>query len=86
MKKKSTEIEFVPVYFNSTTKTVISHKLCLESVFQEILCKIDNWNNEGSGWIFELIESLYINISTYRPLSGSSYIKLSTELKSQKKG
>ena len=48
--------------------------------------RIDNWINEGSGWIVELIESQYINISTYRPLSGSSYIKLPVELKSPKKG
>ena len=26
----------------------------------------DNWINEGSGWIVELIESQYINISTYQ--------------------
>ena len=31
---------------------------------------IDVWINNGSGWIIELIESQYINISTYRPLSG----------------
>ena len=31
------EIEFRPVYFNSTTKAVINHKSSLE--------------NEGSGWI-----------------------------------
>ena len=42
--------------------------------------------DEGSGWIVELIESQYINISTYRPLSGSSYVKLFVELKSSKKG
>ena len=34
----------------------------------------------------ELIESQYINISTYRPLSGSSYVQLPAELKSSKKG
>ena len=37
---------------------------------------IDNWINEGSDWIIEFIESQYINISTYRPLSGSSYMDL----------
>ena len=47
--------------------------------------RIDNWINEGSGWIVEFIESQYINISTYRPLSGSSYIKLPVELKKFKK-
>ena len=84
--KPDGEIEFRPVYFNSTTKTVINHKFSLENAFQEILYRIDNWINEGSGWIVELIESQYINISTYRPLSGSSYVKLPAELRSSKKG
>ena len=84
-KHKNTEIEFAPVYFNSTTKTVINHKFSLENAFQEILYRIDNWINEGSGWIVELIESQYINISTYRPLSGSSYVKLPAEFRSPKK-
>ena len=35
------EIEFAPVYFNSVTKTVINHRLRLESSFQEILYMID---------------------------------------------
>ena len=33
-----------------------------------------------------LIESKYINISTYRPLSGSSYMDLPIELRSPRKG
>ena len=46
----------------------------------------DVWINNGSDWIIELIESQYINISTYRPLSGSSYMDLPVELKSPRKG
>ena len=44
-----------------------------------------NWKNESSGWMVELSKSQYINISTYRPLSGSSYIKFPDELRSAKK-
>ena len=47
---------------------------------------IDVWINNGSGWIIELIESQYINMSTCRPLSGSSYIDLPAELRSPRKG
>ena len=61
-KYKRTEIEFDPVYFNSTTETVINHRLSLKNAFQEILHRIDNWANEVSRWIVELIESQYINI------------------------
>ena len=80
------EIEFAPVYFNSFTKAVINHRFRLENYFQEILYMIDVWINNGSGWIIELIESQYINISTYRPLSGSSYMDLPVELRSPRKG
>ena len=84
--KLDREIEFRPVYFNSVTKTVTKDSFKLESSFQEILYMIDNWINEGSGWIIEFIESQYINISTYRPLSGSSYMDLPVELRSPRKG
>ena len=43
------EIEYRPVYFSSTTKTVINHKFSLDKSFQEILYRIDNWINETSG-------------------------------------
>ena len=39
--KPSREIEFRPVYFNSTTKTVINHKFSLKNAFQEISYRID---------------------------------------------
>ena len=84
--KHNGEIEFAPVYFNSVTKTVINHRFRLENSFQEILYMIDVWINNGSGWNVESIESQYINISTYRPLSGSSYMDLPVELKSPRKG
>ena len=84
--KHNGEIEFVPVYFNSFTKAVINHRFRLENSFQEILYMIDVWINNGSGWNVESTESQYINISTYRPLSGSFSIKLPVELKSPRKG
>ena len=68
------------------TKTVINHRFRLENSFQEILYMIDVWINNGSGWNVESIESQYINISTYRPLSGSSYMDLPVELRSPRKG
>ena len=41
-KYKTIEIEFAPVYFNSTTKTVINHNFSLENAFQETLHRLDN--------------------------------------------
>ena len=76
-----------PVYFNSATKTVINcDKYMLDKSFQEILYRIDNWINEGSGWMIESIEAQYVNISVYSPLSGSTYIELPDKLKNPMKG
>ena len=80
--KLNGEIQLAPVYFNSWTKTVINHRFRLENYFQEILYMIDVCSNKGSAWSVESVESQYINISIYRPLSRSSYINLPVELKS----
>ena len=55
--KPNEEIEFTPVYFNSSTKTIRDNRFKLEHAFQEILYRIDVWINKGSGWIIESIES-----------------------------
>ena len=53
---------------------------------QEILNVIDKWVSEGSGWIIDRIDSHYLNVTLYKPLNGSSYIELPTELRNPKKG
>ena len=74
--KSKGKIEITPVYFNSTTKTVINQEFGLDKSFQKILYIVDNWISKGFGWIFETIKSQYINILTYRPLQGfPSWIK-----------
>ena len=42
---------------------------------------IDVWIRNGSGWIVESIDAQYIKISTYRSLSGISYISLPVQEK-----
>ena len=64
---------------------MINHKFVLKNAFQEVLNRIDNLINEGCGWIVELIDFQYINISTYRSLSGSYYVQLPVELRIPKK-
>ena len=78
-------MEYSPVYFNSTTKTMInSDELGLDQSFQEISCRIDNWINQGSGWIVESTEGFYLNVSSYSPLIGSTYIELPDDLIQEK--
>ena len=76
-------------FFNGKAKTItkandIEHELSMSR--QEILNVIDKWVSEGSGWVIDRIDSHYINVTTYKPLHGSSYIELPTELKNPKKG
>ena len=52
---------------------------------QEILNTIDKWVSEGSGWVIDRIDSHYINVTTYQPLHGSSYIELPTNLRNPMK-
>ena len=48
-KYKPKEIEFAPIYSNSTTKTLINLNFSLENTFQEILYSIDNIINKACG-------------------------------------
>ena len=59
-------IYYIIVYFNSATKTVInSCEFNLDQSFQKILYRIDNWINQGSGWIIESMEGFYLNVSPF---------------------
>ena len=84
--KNSGKVEYSPVYFNSLTKTVIINKFKLDQSFQEIIYRLQNCISHGSGRIVEEIISHYLNLSSYLPLSGSTYIKLPVELRHPMKG
>ena len=76
-------------FFNGKAKTItkvddIEPELNMSR--QEILNTIDKWVSEGSGWVIDQIDSHYINVTLYKPLNGSSYIELPTELRNPKKG
>ena len=80
------EIDLRIVELNSSAKTVINRGYCLNESFEEILNKLDIWINEGSGWIIDKIEGLYINVANYDPLLGGSYIPLRKVLNNSMKG
>ena len=84
-KDKDEDTEHSSVYFNSVTKTVINSEFNLDKFFQKILYRINNWINEGSGWIIESISGEYVNISMYSPLIGSSFVELPSESKNLQK-
>ena len=88
LKKQINDNEFDPktLYFNSLIKTVINRRYHLNDSFEEILNLLDIWINEGSGWVIDKIEGLYINVANYEPLLGGSYIPLPKVLNNSMKG
>ena len=74
-RKENEAIEFAPIYFNSTTKTVINSKYMLDKSFQEILYRINSWVNEGSGWVIESTDVINIKNDNKKMLSLRSYTK-----------
>ena len=76
-------------FFNGKAKTItkVDHiEPELHMSRQEILNAINKWVSEGSGWVIDQIDSHYINVTLYKPLNGSSYTELPTELRNSKKG
>ena len=80
------EIDLRPVYLNSSAKTVINWGYYLNESFEEILNKLDIRINEGSGWLIDKVEGLYINVANYGPLLGGSYIPLPKVINNSMKG
>ena len=80
------EFNLKTLYFNSLIKTVINRRYHLNDSFQEMLNLLDIWINEGSGWIINNIEGLYINVANYEPLLGDSYIPVPKVLNNSMKG
>ena len=79
-------IEYSTVYLNSLTKTVIGEKYYLNECFNEIIFRLENWITHESGWNVDSILNQYLNISSCKPLTGSTYCKLPKELCHPMKG
>ena len=76
-------------YFNSKVQTIINHteiNEALQMSKQNILNQISQWISEGSGWTVKSVDSHYLNIVKYKPMKGSSYIQLPSELRNCAKG
>ena len=65
---------------------MINLKYDFDKSFQEILYRIDNWINKGSGQVIESVDAKYVNISIYNALSGSKNIGLLLKLKKLNEG
>ena len=85
---KTTSLIYKKAFFNGKAKTIIKPNDIepeLNMSRQKILNMIDQWVSEGSGWAINRIDSHFINVTLYKPLNGSSYMELPTELRNPRK-
>ena len=70
-------------YF-ATDPVIITESTDLSDLYNTMTSRIfeliQNFNNRGSGWQFDRVEHLDININPFNPLSASSYIPLPKKL------
>ena len=88
-KRKENEVIYREPYFNAGPFTVTNRLDIEESIdngIETILELIARWLSEGSGWVFESVLLHIINIISYFPLRGTSYIELPKELRNPMKG
>ena len=74
------------IFRNSDAITVANQRFNLNTSHETLKHRLSIYSSEGSGWIIDKIENIWINISNYDPLSGSSYIPLPLKLNNSIKG
>ena len=78
----------INVYSFASKMEIVTESTDLSDLYNTMSDKIfeliQNFNNRGSGWQFDRVEHLDININPYNPLSASSYIELPGKLAEKK--
>ena len=74
----------INIWYFATDPVIITEATDLSDQYNTMTSRIfeliQNFQNRGSGWQFDRIEHLDININPYNPLSASSYIPLPKKL------
>ena len=78
----------INIWFFPSKVEIVTESTDLSELYDQmsdaIFESIQNFNNRGSGWQFDRVEHLDININPYNPLSASSYILLPKKLYEKK--
>ena len=78
----------INIYSFASKVEIVTEATDLSELYDQMTDKIfeliQNFNNKGSGWQFERVEHLDININPFNPLSASSYIELPEKLADKK--
>ena len=70
-----------PTFYHEQFPITNENEIDFESPFQTLLDRIDSWVQNGSNWVIDRVETVWINIAIYQPLRGGSYIELPQGLK-----
>ena len=74
----------INIWFFPSNVEIVTETTDISDLYDQMTDKIfesiQNFQNRGSGWQFDRVEHLDININPYNPLSASSYIKLPKKL------
>ena len=87
VRRSDDKIISVEPYFRSGTQHInISTNLSetYEIMKQKVIESFESYTSGGSGWIFQNIENLLLNVDKHEPLNGGSYIDLPKEIKTKK--
>ena len=74
------------IYCNSDPIKVINRRFDLTTAYETLKHRLNIYSDEVSGWIFDKIEDIWLNVANYDPLAGSSYFPLPPELSNSMKG
>ena len=86
-KRSDDKISYKNPYFRSGVQYINSSTNIPETfeiMKQRMIELFENFTYEGSGWIFQNIDCLFLNVDKNVPLNGSSYIDLPKEIKTKK--
>ena len=78
----------INVWYFPSNEEIVTEATDLSDLYDQMTNKIfeliQNFQNRGSGWQFDRVENLDININPFNPLFGSSYIPLPKKLADKK--
>ena len=74
------------IFHNSDPITVANQRFNLNAAYEILKHRLTIYSSEGSGWIIDKTEDIWINIVNYDPLSGSIYITLPSEWNNSMEG
>ena len=67
----STEVLTIPIFRTKQIAILQAHEIsqALLDAFPGLLRRLENFTNEGSGWVVSRMTKLWLNVARYQPLS-----------------